>query len=137
MTRKHAHAGESAPVSDQGTAGLPIFARPNAVDRQRDAMRLKERLLPIVRDLASRRGIEGITASEVISEAITRGILPGPAPRTNPRRDAFMGPWLAQLARDRVLAPKLVQGFHVRRKSEREASHQNEGRVYVAPDYAA
>jgi hypothetical protein len=55
---------------------------------------------------------------------------------------AWIGPWLAGLARRGVIDPKLVElpgggRLHVSRTSDRALSHSNKGGVYVAAQRAA
>ena len=126
-------------MADLGYVDTPLFDNPQ--QRKADRDRTKERLLPVVRELAIRRGPEGITASEVLAEALVRSILP-PAPAHDPRRHSWLGGWLASLARAGELAPKMVRlpdggTLHVTRKSERHASHRNDGRIYLDPKVAA
>jgi hypothetical protein len=113
-------------------------------ERRRERERLAERLTPIMRALAKRRGPEGITASEVIAEAIVAGVLWGEPTfiESYPRVYAWIGPWLAQLARRGSLVPKLVElpgggQLHVTRIAERGASHRNRNAVYLDPGAAA
>lgn len=105
-------------------------------ERRRIRARDQERLLPIVTALAARRGAEGITASEVITEAVLRGVLTGQETAVSQRALSWIGPWLAQLARRGTLAPLTRAGMVVRRRSDREASHGNLQVCYVAPQYA-
>jgi hypothetical protein len=55
-----------------------LVDRLTAADRRREVVRVQERLEPIVLGMADRYGAEGITASDVIAEAILGGILTGP-----------------------------------------------------------
>jgi hypothetical protein len=126
-------------MQDIGYVDTPLFN--TAPQRKADRDRTKERLLPVVRELAAKRGHEGITASEVLAEALVRAILT-PAPSHDPRRHSWLGGWLATLARSGTLAPKTVRlpdggTLHVTRKSERHASHANSGRIYLDPQVAA
>jgi hypothetical protein len=106
--------------------------------RKRQRERWQEQLQPLVLDLAARRGPEGITASDVISAGITAGILNGERLflKEYPRVYAFIGPWLAQLARTGTLRPKTARlegggEIHVKRESSRDVSHGNANLVYV------
>ena len=130
---------------DLGADDTPLWAqapsRQSADERARDVDRLKERLLPVVLEMAERRGPEGITASEVLSEGLVRSILL-PAPAHDPRRHSWIGPWLGSLARAGQLAAKMVRlpdggTLHVKRKSDRHASKQNENGIYLDPKVAA
>jgi hypothetical protein len=134
-----------ARVKDQGASDTPLWSvaqsSQSPVERKRDVERLKERLLPIVCDMAKRRGPEGVTASEVLAEGLVLGILT-PAPSHDPRRYAFIGPWLAALAHLGILAPKTVKLpdgslLHVKRKSLRHSSHANPNAIYISPELAA
>jgi hypothetical protein len=145
---------------DRGTAGTSLFDAPadnrpawvqtwaTTSPAQRKAIRESwERALePIAIELADRRGGEGITASELLTEAILRGVLWGersflkvPA---NRRIYSFIGPMLRRLAREQKLAPKklpLVGGGFViaSRVSDRPDSHGNENDIYLHLRYAA
>jgi hypothetical protein len=141
--KPHDHYGST--VKNIGVSDAPLGAqspsRQSPVERKRDRDRLKERLLPVVLELARRRGGEGITASEVLAEALVLGIVT-PAPATDPRRHAWIGPWLAVLAKGGQLAPKTVRlpdggTLHVTRKSQRHGSHANKNDVYLHPAVAA
>lgn len=130
---------------DLGADDMPLWAqspsRQSPTDRKREVERLKERLLPVVTDMAQRRGPEGITASEVLAEALVRGILT-PVPSSDPRRHAWIGPWLSSLAAQGVLVAKTVRlpdgsMFHVKRTSQRHSSHKNPNGVYLDPAVAA
>jgi len=115
----------------------PADVRPlSPAERLARRARDKERLQPVVLDLARRRGGEGIIASEVITEAITRGVFTGQESRMAPRAYSWVGPWLAQLARRGHLVEKRINGMRVRRKAERDASHANENLVYLHPEHA-
>lgn len=112
--------------------------------RRQQRERWIELLTPIMRSLAKRRGAEGITASEVVSAGITLGVLWGEASfiERYPRVYAWVGPWLAQVARRGGLAPKVVEvpgggQVHVQRKSERGASHRNRNGIYLDPEFAS
>jgi hypothetical protein len=99
--------------------------------------RLEERLTPKILELARQRGYEGIIAAEVIAEAIaTWGVFTGQEWQRNPRAYSFVGPLLKGMARRGELSPKLVQGYHVSRKSTRGKSHGNRGLIYTAPEFA-
>lgn len=111
-----------------------------AQQRAGQRMRWIELMTPRVRRLAEKAGPEGITASDVISDAIVVGIFWGEAAfiERYPRVYAWVGPWLAQLARVGRLQPMLVPlsgggQLHVTRKSERGASHRNRNAVYLLP----
>ena len=135
--KREDHYGRT--MQDLGYVDTPLFNNP--VQRKHDRERTRERLLPVVRELASKRGPEGITASDLLAEALVRGILT-PAPGHDPRRHSWLGGWLAALARAGELAPKLVRlpdggTLHVTRKSERYASHANANRIYLHPAVAA
>jgi hypothetical protein len=114
-------------------------------DGERVAQRTRwvEQLSPVVHAMAVRRGVEGITASDVISEAIVLGIFWGETSfiERYPRVYAWVGPWLAHLARRGRLTPKTVANpggrpVQVTRKSERGASHANRNAIYLAPEVA-
>jgi hypothetical protein len=137
VTHREDHYGRT--MADLGYIDTPLFNTP--AQRKADRERLKERLLPLVLALAKRRGPEGITASEVLAEALVVGTLT-PAPSHDPRRHAWLGPWLGQLARLGILTPKMVRlpdggTLHVTRKSVRHTSKQNAGGVYLDPAVAA
>lgn len=118
---------------DDQIADTPLLAPLTSANRRADRERLKERLLPRIVELAKARGAEGFTAADVVSAAIADwGIFTGDEWRGNQRAYAWLGPWLAALARNGTLAPLLAGGFHVRRRSTRERSHSNDGLVYVA-----
>jgi hypothetical protein len=131
---------------------LPLFAPPapatpgwterwaSLTDAERKAKRdrWQEQLRPLVLDLARRRGPEGITASEVITAGILAGVLNGERAflTHHPRVYSWVGSWLAQLARAGALRAKTVRlegggEIHVKRESERDASHGNANLVYV------
>jgi hypothetical protein len=91
-------------------------------------------------------GHEGVTPSELLSEAIAPSlagfgaILPGPAPKTKPRRDAWIGPWMRVLADRGTIVRKTIPipggQLHVERESTRGESHRNPGKVYLHPGLA-
>jgi hypothetical protein len=124
----------------------PAWARTwgTLTERQRREQRTRwiDLLTPITIALAKRRGPEGITASEVTSEAILCGYLWGEAAffERYPRVYAWIGPWLGQLARRGHLVPKVIPipggQLQVSRKSERGASHRNRNAVYLHPEFA-
>lgn len=155
MRRNHAHADEHV-VRDQGTEGLSLFSQPapeswqtrwaslSDEERRQQRERWKQLLLPIVLELAARRGGEGITASEVQTEGMLRGVLWGERSflTANPRVYSFIGAWLSQLANDGALVPKVyrIEGggsVKARRESERDPSHGNSAFVYLHPREAA
>lgn len=101
-------------------------------ERRRIRARDQERLEPLMRDLARRRGPEGITAAELIAEGITRGVFTGQETAMGQQRAlSWIGPWLAALAKRGVLARRMDDGVEVRRRSERAQSHGNLQLVYV------
>lgn len=141
MKRQHDHYGRA----NAGVTDAPLWAqaesRQTPTERKRDVERLKERLLPVVRELATRRGHEGITASEVLAEALVLAIVL-PASATDPRRHSWIGPWLSSLATRGVLVPKTVRLpdgslLHVSRRSQRHKSHKNPNGIYLDPAVAA
>jgi hypothetical protein len=115
-----------------------LVDRLTAADRRREVVRVQERLEPIVLGMADRYGAEGITASDVIAEAILGGILTGQEWRQHPRAYSWVGPWLAGLARaGKLKALAYSNDVPVRRRSERSPSHRNLQQVYIAPRFAA
>lgn len=110
--------------------------------RRREVERLKERLRPVVDSLAARRGAVGFSASDVLSDAITSGIVPPGAARSRPADYSFIGPWLSALARERVIAPMtqaLASGgrVHVMAPASRDDSKGRQVKLWVATEYAA
>lgn len=119
-----------------------LFDRPTKADAQRDRERLKQRLLPVVIALANTRGPEGFTASDVIAEGMVRGILLRDAVRLAPRLYSWVGPWLAGLAGDQVIAPKTVAlvgggSIQVSAAACRDASKCRSVKLWVAMEHAA
>jgi hypothetical protein len=126
----------------------PAFSQrwASLTDAEREAQRerWKERLLPVVLDLADRCGPEGFIAADVQSEGITRGILNGEASFLSANRNAysFLGGWLSVLAEQGVIGRYMLPlanggALQLERKSERDASHGNKGKVYVSARMAA
>lgn len=134
---------ELSPVPPPKPAWAVSWGSLTDAARRQQRERWVELLTPIMRSLAKRRGVEGITASEVVSAGITAGVLWGETSfiERYPRVYAWVGPWLAQVARRGGLAPKVVSvpgggQLQVTRRSEREASHSNRNAVYLDPEFA-
>lgn len=137
---------QSAKQDDQDLG--PLFAgEPEAAPLLTDRARLQQRMLELLLALALRNGPEGVTPSELLSEAIApsikgyAAILPGPAPRGKQRRDSWIGPWMAVLADRKVVMRKTIPlpgggRLHVERKATRRDSHRNPGLVYLHPRFA-
>lgn len=142
---EHARATAHVATADLGSLFNPPppawtqrWASLTEDERRRQRERWQEQLLPLVRDLARRRGPEGITASEVMAEGITKGVLPGERSflTAHPRVFSWIGAWMAQLARTGTLRAKTarIEGggeLHLKRTSERDASHSNANLIYV------
>lgn len=152
MSRHLEHDHYGAPKRDAGVDGLGLFAPPapsvprwaetwgSLTDAERKAQRerWKELLLPAVVELSARTAPIGVTASEVLAAGIERGILWGERSFVTkyPRIYSWVGGWLAQLAKEGIVTPKTAQveghgRIHLRRESDRELSHSNEGFIYV------
>lgn len=126
----------------------PLFSgEPASTPVLTDRARQQERMLELLLALAKRNGVEGVTPSELLSEAIAPSIkgfgaiLPGPAPKGKQRRDSWIGPWMCVLADRDVIARKTIPlagggRLHVERKATRRDSHRNPGAVYLHPDFA-
>lgn len=151
-------AGHWEETRDEGVSGLALFdtdPRPAWVQtwgttspEQRRAIResWEAKLEPIALELTERRGPEGITASELTTEGILRGVLWGErsflSVPANRRIYSFVGPMLARMASAKKIAEKrkaLVGGGYVvdSRPSERPGSKRNPNDVYVAVRFAA
>jgi hypothetical protein len=150
VSRRLEHDHYGAPKRDAGVEGLGLFAPPeptvprwaetwgSLTDAARKAQRerWKELLLPAVVELSA--APLGVTASEVIAAGIERNHLWGERAFLTkyPRIYSWVGGWLAQLAREGIVAPKTAQveghgRIHLRRESTRDLSHSNEGFIYV------
>lgn len=105
------------------------FAAVTADERKRERLSIQGRLLYHVLDLGKRSGAEGFTASEVQELARARGIITGEAAAQ--RAYAWIGPWLAGLAKRKLIRHRLdLLGQSMQRRSVRPASHGNRQDIY-------
>ncbi len=112
-------------------------------EREARRDRWRELLRPVVIEMAKIASGDGVTASEVISVGISRGILNGERSflAAHPRVYSWIGHYLVALVHDGVLAAKLIRlegggSIHARRASDRAVSKGNFGKVYVLAELA-
>lgn len=152
-SHEHDHYGH-VPPADAVVSDYSLFSQPPEEPRipawaetwgsltpaQRLAQRArwKELMLPYVLELSQRTAPPGVTASEAITEGIARQHLWGEPSFLSkyPRIYSWVGSWLAQLAAQGMMTVKTarVEGHGViklRRESDRDLSHGNEGIIYV------
>jgi hypothetical protein len=138
----------TTPEVPRDTAGWATrWASLSPLERKAQRERWKVQLLPIVMDLAARRGAEGFTAADVQSDGITAGVLNGeswflknPLPVYR-NVYAWIGQWLSYLADTGTLArvmETMADGRkkQVERESTRKASKGNPGGVFVLAELA-
>lgn len=135
------NADGSADVWLPKTDDVPIDPRkpepPTNVERLEAIERVKAEVLPHLLARARFRRDDddaraGVTADDVWE--IARGFAPSAIVGTSPKSWSWTGPWLASVARTGALAPFLVGGYPVTRRSKlRDESHGNAQRVYLDP----
>lgn len=110
--------------------------------RRKERERLKERMRPLVTQLAGLRGPAGFTASDVLALAIAEEIVPEETVRHHPADYSFVGPWLHQLADEGAIAPKTVKveggvRMQISAPAARGDSKARQVKLWVALEYAA